>query len=88
MNYGLHYSSRFRKRYKRLPPSLRRKVVECLHLLLKNEFNPLLGNHSLHGSYVGCRSVNITGDIRLIYEKYVDGLLNLITLGTHSELYE
>lgn len=84
----MHYSSRFRRQYKKLSKSLHLKTKARVALFLQNEFDPALNNHLLHGVYAGCRSINITGDFRLIYEKYPDGSLNFIAIGTHAELYE
>jgi len=83
----IHYSSRFRKQYKKLMKPIRLKVHERVRVFLKNEFDPLLDNHPLQGKYVGCRSIDITGNYRLIYEKYPDGSLNFVAVGTHSQLY-
>ena len=83
----IHYSSRFRKQYKKLTKSVRAKVQERVGLFLRGEFHPSLENHALRGRYARCRSINITGDFRLIYEKYPDGSLNFVAVGTHPQLY-
>jgi len=62
-------------------------MQERVRIFLKNEFDPLLDNHPLQGKYVGCRSIDITGNYRLIYERYPDGLLNFVAVGTHPQLY-
>lgn len=84
---GLHYSSRFRKQYKKLAQHLRGKVQDRIALLVRDEFHPILNNHQLHKEYEGCQSINITGDWRVVYEKYSDGTFNIMEVGTHSELY-
>jgi len=84
---SIHYSSRFRKQYKKLTKPIRSKVQERVRIFLKNEFDPLLDNHPLQGEYVGCRSIDITGNYRLIYERYPDGSLNFVAVGTHPQLY-
>ena len=83
----IHYSSRFRKQYKKLPKKISEKTLERIRIFVYNEFHPTLDNHSLHGPYAGRRSINITGDLRLIYEKYSDGSLNFIAIGAHSQLF-
>ena len=50
-------------------------------------FHPLLNNHSLGGEYNGCRSINITGDIRAIFYVKTDVVV-FINIGSHPELYE
>ena len=51
-------------------------------------FNPLLNNHYLGGEYEGCRSINITGDIRAIFYIKQNSDVVFINIGSHSELYE
>ena len=50
-------------------------------------FATILNNHSLHGSKKSYRSINITGDYRLIYELYDIDTARLIDIDTHSNLY-
>ena len=83
----IHYSSRFRKMYRKLMKPIRLKVQERVGIFRMNEFDPLLDNHALQGKYEGCRSIDITGSYRLIYERYADGTLNFIAVGTHPQLY-
>ena len=78
----------FKKQYKKLTPSYQRRFKERRNLFLQNPFHPLLNNHALHRPYEGCRSINITGDIRAIYEAVGLDTVHFIALGTHPELYE
>lgn len=80
-------SSQFKKHYKKLSKKERSKVAERLSLMAKDEFNPILNNHKLHGDFSACRSINITSDIRLVYS-VKDGVCLLLAVGTHSKLYE
>ena len=82
------YSSGFSKKYKKLIAKDKSKVEERLRLFAEDEFHPLLSNHKLHGEYANCRSINITGDIRIVYEKLSTQKYYLRAIGTHSELYE
>ena len=82
------YSSDFSKKYKKLTGKDKSKVEERLSLFVENEYHPLLSNHKLHGECSNCRSINITGDIRIVYEKLSTQKYYLRAIGTHSELYE
>jgi len=82
------YSTEFKKRFKKLPRSLQTKVLKRLEILETDEFAPLLGNHPLQGEYATYRSINITGDMRLVYRRLSPSLYFLVTIGTHSQLYE
>ena len=65
MKIELH--RKFLKAYIKQPQKIREKFKEKRNLFLKDMFHPLLNNHSLGGEYNGCRSINITGDIRAIF---------------------
>lgn len=82
------YSSLFRKQYKKIPQKIHKQIKTRLELLAEDEFSPLLNNHKLHGEYGDYRSVNITGDIRLVYKKLDKQKIFLVEIGTHSKLYE
>lgn len=57
-------------------------------MFLDNPFNPILNHHAVHYPYEGCFSINISGDIRAIYEVQQNGDMLFIRIGTHSELYK
>lgn len=81
------FHKNFNKRYKKLR-TIQRKVDERLALFAKDPFDPILNNHGLTGKYEGCRSINITGGYRAIYELVDDNIAYFITLGTHPNLYK
>ena len=84
MNIG--HDRVFKKQYRKLPQKIQKQVVERLLLFAENKFHPQLNNHPLHHPFEGCRSINISGDIRAIYEQIGDTVL-FIRIGTHTELY-
>lgn len=77
----------FKRQYKKLDRAMREKFEERLYLLTLDETNPLLDNHRLHTPYEGYRSINITGDVRLIYKKIDADTYYLRAIGTHHQLY-
>lgn len=81
------YGRVFRKNLKKQPLVIREKFYTKLALFIKNSQHPLLGNHALHGEWDGCRSINITGDIRAVFEEVDDEHVEFVDIGTHSELY-
>ena len=85
MKIELH--RKFLKAYIKQPQKIREKFKEKRNLFLKDPFYPLLNNHSLSGGYCGCRSINITGDIRVIFYVKKNGDVVFIDIGSHSELY-
>lgn len=77
----------FQKRYRALQPKVRAKVRERITVFEQNPFDPILDNHPLDGKYGGCRSIDITGNYRIIYELVAPDLAKLLAVGTHHELY-
>lgn len=83
----LYWSSRFRKQFKRCAPKVRHAAYEHLAVLERDEFDVSLNNHKLAGKCARYRSINVTGDIRIMYQRRLNGLY-LAGIGTHSELYK
>lgn len=83
----IDYSNAFKKQYRKLNFKLRNQCDERLVLFKENQFVLLLNNHAVHYPYEGCRSINITGDTRALYEVIGDTAL-FIRIGSHSELYK
>jgi mRNA interferase YafQ len=44
-------------------------------------------DHKLTGKWEGCRECHIRPDLLLIYEKPDDGMLRLVRLGSHAEIF-
>ena len=82
------YHKNFRKQFDKLSIKIQDKFEEKLDLFLQNMFHPLLNNHSLTGKYEGCRSINITGNIRAIFYLKTESGIVFINIGSHPELYE
>lgn len=83
------HTSRFKKQLKRVSPEIHEKFKKVIAKIEMNEFDPSLHNHRLQGDYSDYRSVNITGDWRLVYQEgVIDDSYRLIFVGTHSELYK
>lgn len=80
----LHKS--FKKEYAKLQQGLKEKFKEKRDLFLNNPFDSLLNNHSVDAAYPGCRSINITGDFRVIFREE-NGSVTFLHIGTHSQLY-
>ena len=73
--------------FKKHPAWVKDKFEERVRLFRKDMFKPILNNHSLQGEWIGCRSINITGDFRAVYEELGNNHFEFIAIGTHSELY-
>jgi addiction module RelE/StbE family toxin len=80
-------SRSFDKAAARLPSKIKAVLGERLKIFAIDQFAVCLNNHQLKGSLHRYRSINITGDYRLIYEEYDDAVIRLIDIGTHSHIY-
>ena len=77
----------FGRQYKKLPREVQERVGERLALLIASERNPLLNDHKLNPPWEGYRSINITGDYRLVYKKLSPDIYFLRAVGTHHQLF-
>ena len=80
------YHKDFTKDFKKLSPKIKEKFKDRLTLFEKDEFNPVLNNHSLKGKYLGYRSINVSGDIRAIFKSDFQSAL-FVAINKHSNLY-
>jgi len=83
----IFFSKEFKKDYKKLPKKIQIQTKKRIWFFKKNKNNPVLNNHKLHGEYDGFCSINISGNIRAIYEDLGKDDFLFIKIGTHSQLY-
>lgn len=83
----ISYSRTFKKMFKKLPAGLQDKFEERLFLFTQDTHHPLLHNHTLDGEWLGCRSINVTGDLRAVFEEVASNHFEFVAIGSHSELY-
>jgi addiction module RelE/StbE family toxin len=82
------FSRRFKKQYKKLSPQLQRQTKARIELWKKHPADPTLNKHRLKGKLSHLYSINITGDVRALYEIIDDEIYLYQMVGTHSQLYE
>lgn len=78
----------FKKDLKKLPKKHQEQFFKRLDIFFKNQFHPILNNHQLSGNLKSMRSINITGDIRAIYEQIDKNTVLFLIIASHSELYD
>jgi addiction module RelE/StbE family toxin len=89
MKIRVDYSKRFIKDLRKAPKKVKIAFRNRLELLLADKYHPLLNNHSLRGGYGQYRSINISGDWRVIFRELENGeRIYFDRLGTHSQLYK
>lgn len=85
-------TSQFKKDYKREKKGKHKKTIvedlkETLTFLVKDKPLPKsYFDHPLTGEWKDCRDCHIKPDLILIYRKKGESTLDLIRLGSHSEL--
>ena len=72
----LFLSTQYKKDYKKYKNDFKKK--EALKEVLP---------HMLHGEYKGCMECHIQGDFLLIWFDKVNDIIELVRLGSHSELF-
>ena len=80
-------SSRFAKEFKKQKKDIQNKVLERLALFTVNQFDPLLNNHKLRYEYGEYRSINVTGDFRIVYRMVDTRTCFLFRIGNHQDLF-
>jgi mRNA interferase YafQ len=85
-------SRRFKRDYQREKSGIHGKkldglLMEILALLIEDKaLPPNAVDHALIGTLNDCRDCHVKPDLILIYRKTNDSILELLRLGSHSEL--
>ena len=90
-NMNIKFAKKFVKQYSKAPQKIKKAFNLRLEIFRNNSFHSLLNNHSLTGSYLKSRSINITGDWRAIYSEILENnekITIFLAFGTHSQLYK
>ncbi|HJC93388.1 MAG TPA: type II toxin-antitoxin system YafQ family toxin [Candidatus Phocaeicola excrementigallinarum] len=86
LRYSTQYKKDF-KRYRNNPVKLI-KLLEVLRLLeAEAELPARYRLHALVGDYKGCFECHIEGDFLLIWMDGSSNIIDLLRLGSHSELF-
>lgn len=83
----VYHTTMFKKMYNRLDKRIQKKADERLMLFVTNSLHTILNNHPLTDEWAGCRSINVTGDFRIVYRERGENIFSLEAIGTHNQLY-
>ncbi len=83
----VRFHTSFKKDFKKLSPKLQKRFWERLELWQNQPLHPLLNHHILSGKLAGLHSINITGDVRAIYQQSGNCVVIYLMIGTHAQLY-
>ena len=84
----IQFHKQAEKELKKMNVKNKKFVLDALKLFLENPYHPKLNNHELKGKEKIYRSINATGDLRIIYSIYKGGVVIVKKIGTHSKLYK
>ena len=80
------YSKDFIKAARLLNSAQKLRLKTRIELYLTNPRDSQLRNHKLSGKWKGYSSINISGDLRAVFEQ-TDDEVYFVALGTHAQLY-
>lgn len=81
--FRIHYTSDFRKSYKKLPKHIQDIVDKKDVLFRKNPFEHCLRTHKLYGPLKGLWSFWITREYRVLFE-FVKNVVIFYDVGAHN----
>jgi addiction module RelE/StbE family toxin len=83
------FHKQFEKQLKNLNKKQKEVLKNRLLKFLEDPYDKQLNNHGLQGKYDNYRSINISGDLRAIFNLSEDGLVaTFVLMGKHSQLYK
>jgi addiction module RelE/StbE family toxin len=77
----------FKKELRALPKKYQEQFFKRLDMFFQNPHHIVLNNHKLSGKLKNMRSINITGDLRVIYEQININTVLFLTIANHNKLY-
>lgn len=78
---------KFDKNFKKQPLKIKTEFKKRINLFIEDVNNPLLNTHKLSGKLKDLWSFNLSGDMRVIFDKSQKDVIILVDIGSHSELY-
>ena len=84
MNFQYHKN--FCKQILKLPIAKQQLCQNRIQLFWTYQNHPLLNRHALSGKYTNYFSLNVGGDLRVVYKQVGTDTIEFVTVGTHSQL--
>jgi addiction module RelE/StbE family toxin len=83
----INTTKKFDKQFRKQPQKIQQEFAKRIALFLVDTHSPTLNIHKLSGTLKDYWSFNVSGDIRVVFDKQLDDLVVLVAIGSHSELY-
>lgn len=84
---NVEFTKTAQKHISKLDVRIKSQLKSKLDIFRSDPNTPSLRQHALSGRYHGFSSINITGDYRLVFEWLDVDSINVLAIGTHSQLY-
>ncbi|NCS99145.1 type II toxin-antitoxin system mRNA interferase toxin, RelE/StbE family [Candidatus Parcubacteria bacterium] len=79
---------KFDKRFKKQSAKIKKEFEKRMEIFIEDFNHPILKTHKLSGGNLkGLWSFNLSGDIRVVFDRSQKEVIILIDIGSHSELY-
>ncbi len=78
-------------KFKKQDVRVRKSFKKAIDLFSEDPTNSALYNHKLHREWEGFNSIDVTADLRAIYQEDIEGdepVAYFVAFGTHEELYK
>lgn len=83
----INTTKKFDKQFRKQPQKIQQEFAKRIALFLIDAHSPILNIHKLSGTLKDYWSFNVSGDIRVVFDKQLEDLVVLVAIGSHSELY-
>ena len=80
-------NKKFDKGVKKQPIKIQKELKKRLYLFFEDMNHPILKTHKLSGKLKDLWSFNVSGDVRVVFDKSQKNVIILVDIGSHSELY-
>ncbi|MEI6042000.1 MAG: type II toxin-antitoxin system mRNA interferase toxin, RelE/StbE family [bacterium] len=80
-------TNKFDKQFKKQDQRIKNEFRARIGIFIKDSGDRSLNIHRLSGKLKDLWSLNVTGDVRVIFDKSQKDVVILVEIGSHSELY-
>ena len=80
-------TKKFDKQFRKQPQKIQKEFAKRIGLFLIDINSSTLNTHKLSGKLKDLWSFNVSGDVRVVFDKSFGDIVVLEAIGSHSELY-
>jgi addiction module RelE/StbE family toxin len=81
-------TKKFDKKIQKQSVKIKKEFKNRIAIFAEDLNNPILNTHKLSGKLKDLWSFNLSGDIRIIFDMSQKGVVMLVDVGSHSQLYK